>query len=711
MPSVLKNKTFVKTSIASAVLTLCFNANAVTEPDSKKEKKIEKITVVGATTNSEITPTELENYQANDLEDIFRHTPSVTVGGSLGIAQKIFVRGMEDSMVNVTVDGAPQTSTLFHHIGRVAIEPELLQSVEVQAGAGEATSGTGAVGGAIRFKTKSADDLLSVNEQFGGIAKASYFTNDGHKESLALYGKLTDKVGVLASYVNVSRDNMDDGDGEEIPGTAADQTLAFIKLNAELTENQNLSLSYENRKEEGEFGKQTNWAPLETDPLFMSWGERETIVLNHAWYLNSLVNLETTIYQTESSFKRELYTWDASIKTTGFDIRNTSDLGMHTLTYGIEQKIDKVHAYSYEDFGGIFDEEGTVTGVYIQDHWQLSDALLLSFGVRYDAYELDHSGIEANWVKVDGVWVVETDANGQPVTTADEFSTDKQDGVSGNIGFEYSFTESLKLSAGYAQALRGRQVADAFTVGELTPNPDLEPEEVDNTELGLVYNDGTWLFEASMYLSVINDVVFDKFKGGEGVFYENIGDLETKGIELVSGYQGDNFDVIVSYSHNDVELNNASFVWPDAGDASGYSTFNIDGIQLAAYEYGGLGTAIGDSINVNFNYHVSEQIKFGLNYNHVASLNDIEVFHRSIELGWMSELETVDKPGYDLFDAYVTYEPLTNLRFDLSVQNLLDESYRSHGSVADYGHIPGYEGVVGIKEQGRDVRLSVSYKF
>lgn len=711
MPSVLINKTFVKTSIASAVVALCFNANAAAQEKSKQEKKIEKITVVGATTNSEITPLELENYQANDLEDIFRHTPSVTVGGSLGIAQKIFVRGMEDSMVNVTVDGAPQTSTLFHHIGRVAIEPELLQSVEVQAGAGEATSGTGAVGGAIRFKTKSADNLLRGNEQFGGIAKASYFSNDGHKESLSLYGKLTDKVGVLASYVNVSRDNMDDGDGKEIPGTAADQTLAFIKVNAELTENQNLTLSYENRQEEGEFGKQTNWAPLASDPLFMSWGERETIVLNHAWYLNSLVNLETTIYRTESSFKRELYTWDAAIETTGFDIRNSSDLGQHTLTYGVEQKVDKVHSQSYADFGGIFDEEGTVTGVYIQDHWQLTDALLLSFGARYDAYELDHSSIEANWIQVDGVWVVETDASGAAVTTSDQFSTEKQDGVSGNIGFEYSLTESLKLSAGYAQALRGRQVADAFTVGELTPNQDLSPEEVDNTELGLVYNNGTWLFEASVYLSVINDVVFDKFKGREGVFYENIGDLETKGLELVSGYQGDNFDVIVSYSHNDVELNNTSFVWPDANDPSGYSTVNFDGIEMAAYEYGGLGNAIGDSINVNFNYHVNEQIKFGLNYNHVASLNDIEVFHRSIELGWLSELETINKPGYDLFDAYVTYEPLTNLRFDLSVQNLLDESYRSHGSVADYGHIPGYESVVGIKEPGRDIRLSVSYKF
>ncbi|MEZ9821914.1 TonB-dependent receptor [Shewanella sp. 10N.286.45.A1] len=714
MSFVLKRAPFFKTPVAIAVLGICCNVNAAQtdiEPEAEEIEKVEKITIVGATTNAEITPVELENYQANDLADIFRHTPSVTVGGSLGIAQKIFVRGMEDSMVNVTVDGAPQTSTLFHHIGRVAIEPELLQSVEVQAGAGEATSGTGAVGGAIRFKTKSANDLLGKDEKFGGIVKGSYFTNDGHKESITLYGKLADKVGVLASYVNVERNNMQDGNGDEIPGTASEQTLGFVKLNAELTENQDLTVSYENRQEEGEFGKQTNWAPLEGDPLFESWGERETIVLNHAWYRNNLLNLETTIYNTESSFKRELYTWDASIKTTGFDLRNTSDIGDHSITYGVEHKIDKVHAQSYEDFGGIFDEEGNVTGLYLQDHWQLTDSLLVSIGGRYDAYELDHNGIEANWIKVDGVWVIETDANGDPVTSASEFSTEKQDGFSGNIGFEYSFTHALKLSAGYAQALRGRQVADAFTVGELTPNPDLSPEEVDNTEIGLVFNDGTWLLEASAYLSVINDVVFDKFKGREGVFYENIGDLETKGVELVAGYQGNDFNIIVSYNHNNVELNNASFVWPDANDPSGYSAVTLDGIDMASYEYGGLGNAVGDSLNVNVNYEVNEQIQLGLNYKHVTDLNDIEVFHRSIELGWVSELETVDKPGYDVVDAYVTYMPIESLKLNLSIQNLFDENYRSHGSVADYGHIPGYETVVGINEPGRDIRLAVSYQF
>jgi len=699
------NNTFKITILSAAIIAACTSSTVYAEQqiDESEEKKIERITVVGATTNTEITAEQLEKYQANDLEDIFRHTPSVTVGGALGIAQKIYVRGLEDSMINVTVDGAPQTSTLFHHIGRVAIEPELLESVEVQAGAGEATAGTGAVGGAIRFKTKSADDLLGQDEKFGGIVKASYMSNSGHKESITLYGEATEDIGILASYVNVDRDNSKDGDGKEIPGTAAEQTLAFVKMNVALTENQELTLSYENREEEGKFGKQTNWAPLEDAPLFQSWGERETMVLNHAWYLNDYVNLETTLYKTDSSFKRELYTWIGAIETTGFDIRNTSELGNHTITYGVEQKVDEVNAHSYETFGGIYDEEGTVTGIYAQDHWQLTDYLLLSFGLRQDSYELDHQGTGIAWSKIDGVWYAEHDP-----AMDQSFSTEKQDGISTNFGLVYSITENVNFSAGYAEALRGRQVADAFTIGELTFNENLEPETVANHEIGLEYNDGTYIFEASAYLSVIDDVVFDKFKGREGVFYENIGELESNGFELMAGYQANNFDILISYNHNDVAVNNASFMWGD-------ETVVLDGVDLEAYEYGGLANAIGDSINVSFNYEVNDQLAMGLNVNYVASLNDIEVFHRTVELGWADQVETIDKPSYTVVDAYISYQPIENLSLDLAVQNLLDESYRNHGSVADYGQLgegfDDYDGVVGIKESGRDIRLTASFTF
>ena len=123
---------------------------------------VEKISVVGAATNLSITAEDIEQYQASDLADIFRYSPSISVGGSVGVAQKIYIRGLEDAFLNVTVDGAQQTSTLFHHIGRVTIDPDLLQQIDVQAGAGEATSGPGAIGGSIRFKTKDAQDMLSL---------------------------------------------------------------------------------------------------------------------------------------------------------------------------------------------------------------------------------------------------------------------------------------------------------------------------------------------------------------------------------------------------------------------------------------------------------------------------------------------------------------------------------------------------------------------
>jgi hemoglobin/transferrin/lactoferrin receptor protein len=105
----------------------------------------------------------------------------------------------------------------------------------------------------------------------------------------------------------------------------------------------------------------------------------------------------------------------------------------------------------------------------------------------------------------------------------------------------------------------------------------------------------------------------------------------------------------------------------------------------------------------------------GLNLNYVASLDNIEVFHRSVKLGWIDQVEKLDKPSYTVLDAYIRYQPTADLRIDLAVQNLFDESYRNHGSVADYGQLgeeyDDYNGVVGIKEPGRDIRLTASFSF
>src|SRR5690606_29752040 len=157
-------------------------------------------------------------------EDVFRTTPSVAVGGSVGIAEKIYVRGLEDALLNVTIDGATQQGVLFHHAGRLNIEPELLKQVEVHAGAGVATDGPGALGGAISFATKDPEDLLRPGETFGALLKGGYFDNtEGHKISTNVFGRFNENWSAMATVARSEHDAITDGNGTELSGTESEQ--------------------------------------------------------------------------------------------------------------------------------------------------------------------------------------------------------------------------------------------------------------------------------------------------------------------------------------------------------------------------------------------------------------------------------------------------------------------------------------------------------
>lgn len=659
--------------------------NTTNRKKQQKDEIQERIVVVGRATNVDVTAEDLDKIQANDLADIFQYTPSVTVGGSVGIAQKIYLRGFEDTLLNITVDGAPQTGTLFHHVGRVNIEPELLKQVEVQSGAGEATSGFGTIGGAIRFRTKDAGDLLNPDQDFGVLAKAGYFSNDGYKLSLSAFGHLTDNWDLLTSYVWVDRDNMQDGDGADILGTKADQSLAFIKLSGQLTENQYLSLSYEQRQEDGEFGQRPNWRVLANVPLFPAEAERKTFIANYLFDYNQWLNLELSAYHTKSSFKQDRYDrwglYGAEVKTYGFDLRNHSEFAAHSLTYGIEYRDDTVSSgylsapEVWQRYGplGYFEEQGDVFAFYLQDHYQLTQAMLLSFGARYDKYQMEQ------------------------ITFEDK--TDSSD-WSFNAGLLYEFSPHLNLSLGYAEAVRGKEVGDAFTLGKhpatVTLAPDLKAENVENQEIGLNYDDGKLRAGIAYYDTTINDVLTDQIGRGPApqshTYYENIGKFKADGYELSLGYSMDNLAVDLFYTDYDSKLN---------------------GNPVEGYEQIGLANDTGNKTTLNLAYDVSADLEFGWNITNVQALKNIQVLHRAKAIGWIDELQHVNKPGYTTHDLYVRWYPISDdkLKVNLAVMNVFDKHYRSHASVADYSHIRGWENVVGAYEAGRDIRLSVSYRL
>ena len=101
-------------------------------------------------TTSAITAEEIDREQPKDLRQLFRDDPAVTTSGGSAAAQRFFVHGVEQSKLNVSIDGATQRSNIWHHNGAMTLDPMFLKSVDVSAGVSPADAGPGALGARCR---------------------------------------------------------------------------------------------------------------------------------------------------------------------------------------------------------------------------------------------------------------------------------------------------------------------------------------------------------------------------------------------------------------------------------------------------------------------------------------------------------------------------------------------------------------------------------
>ena len=111
--------------------------------DTALELQAQEITAAAIDRNESVEAEQLQRYQASDLQEVFESNPEVSVAGGPGVAQKLYLRGLEDTLLNISIDGASQPGQTFHHTGRIGIEPELLKRAEVQAGTGVVGDGRG----------------------------------------------------------------------------------------------------------------------------------------------------------------------------------------------------------------------------------------------------------------------------------------------------------------------------------------------------------------------------------------------------------------------------------------------------------------------------------------------------------------------------------------------------------------------------------------
>ena len=661
------------THLLTAVAALSTSTLFAQSPESGDDDTIDLAPVVvtgetyafGAQKLITVTADELDRLQPVDLEDVFAQDPSVRVGGGLGVAEKIYVRGIEDKLLHVSIDGAPQGGYLSHHQSQFTVEPELLKYVEVEPGPGGALQGPGALAGAIRFVTKDANDFLAPGQTGGAFTKATYLSNgDGLKITGAAYGRAGDNITVLAAFTRLDVGNYDAGEGTLVDHTAHEQSRAFVKGTAASSDGEHaFSLSYESIEDEGTFRHRPNFFgyfnhPVAPNiPVDMAFG-RDTVT---ATYTQSPGDedhgLSATAYFSDNTTDRAGQ-YNMGYASLGLDVRYDDSYagGTHRVTYGADYRDDTLEFTGGGSITGfarplnyvtIPDETVTILGAYVQDLWQATESVEVALGARFDNYDY-------------------TDKDGNSYSDT---------GVSPTAGVSVDLGEGFSLNASYGLAFRGPTVIDAITANEgtITNATIIDGEQATNGEIGLSYAHGPFTFAATVYRQEIDDVIVNSSLDQPG-FRGNGGKLKVNGYDLSAAARFGGFNASLAVSEADPELNGAT---------------------LTDFSFG-LGSAYGRAWTANFDYAFSEvPVRIGWSIDVVEGFDDVPA-------GFPA------KDGYDIHGAFAEWRPNDRLTLVASVHNVFDIAYTDQATA---GYNSQLQRSAGLPAAGRDFRLSASFRF
>lgn len=617
-----------------------------------------------------ITDRDLSLRQPSDLKDTLSIDPSITVGGSTGVAQKIYVRNLGEGLLNISVDGSSQVGSLFHHTGRIAVEPELLKEVEVQSGIGSVTNGPGALGGGIRFVTKNPSDLLQDGQSIGGLIKLGYYDNtDGYKTSANAYGRFNDNWSGLVSFVSSEYEDIEDANGDKLLGSNAEQTTLMGKVVGEFDNGHYVDFKFERLEESGDKLQRPEWGYVSWNPIYPMENNRDTMTLGYAFDSTDLdwLNLKADLSYSNAEIVQDgrwgLYTGE--IKGKQLSISNNQYINTHSLTYGIDYRDDTVSLIPPAGEVQENSDRGDVIGFFIQDQIQATENLEITLGLRYDEYSL------TDWSQ----------------------KTFNNSGFSPSIKASYKIAPSMTINASSASAYRGPEVNDAFLIGVSENADNLTAEKARNDEISFNYAKDGLNVSVGAFQHEIDDVITISVPWSK--FFDNQGTLETDGIFVRTGYKTETWNISLLYNQADTTLN---------------------GMKAIRYAYGSVVSSIGDTWVFDAFAQVSNQIGIGWNARLVQGIDDIIA-----SPDWAGvpdentglEYYTIDKNGYATHDFFISWNPnfSENLTFNFTIKNAFDKLYRSHGGIEDLEAIPGFEGVIGAYDSGRDFRLSATWIF
>lgn len=634
-------------------------------------EKVDIIEVLNDTNNIQIDLQRAQNNQVNSLFDLFKDNPSTDVGGGGISVQRIYLRGVESSNLNITLDGAKQGKNMFQHRGNeLGANPDILKQVRVKTYT-DAADSSGALGGSIIMETKDAQDFVTGDKTFGGIIKTGYESNANTKlGSLIAYNVINPHFGIYANVSGVNNDNYEDGKSDTVYATAYKDRDYFLKLSLLDYKNHTLKASILENENKGE----TQWGRLGSDaglhipgvskPLELISSKTRTYSLQHNFNPNKLINLDTNLNLSTITLEREDYDEEYENETAGIKIQNHFDFDISNISNRLSLGLQ----YEKEDgerknFASSYNVKSENKALFIQNRMNIN-ALNIYYGLRLDDYEFETG-----------------------------FGKITDDTISPNLGFDYELNNSSKFYANYGENSRMTGIIPFTWMTKIDKSSssfynNLEAETSEKFELGYKFNTNNlltandyFIFNVNLFKTNIkNLIVSEGGPGGTALrdIYNNPNEFETKGFEVKFLWNYENYTTNLSYSHidaKDIKDNSSSF--------TGISEA-ITIRRIGAYDTRKL-------VWSNY-YDINNTLDLGYTLSATKGINN----------------SNLERAGYVTHDINIKYTPsnYSAWSFYAGIDNLTDKAYGKHTTIAATNDPSVYR-----YEPGRNFKFSVKYTF
>ncbi|TLD77960.1 TonB-dependent receptor plug domain-containing protein [Helicobacter typhlonius] len=620
----------------------------------------------------------ITNTQARDLREVFNKSAEIQVGGSSQIAQKLYIRGFEDRMFRVRLDGITQSGNLLHHQGNLLFDPLLVKNIEIEKGLANVEYGAGALAGGINITTKNAFDLLGANRNYGAHFNIGGQTNKGVDTSLVTYGKIKENLGLVASY------NFDDvpyyraGDGNKVSSSPAKAHNALFKLTFLPKENHSFNVNYHFNNVNSVSPYAANILTLGASPqLYASKLFAHSVSTQYDYLLDKSFHLQWNAYYS----RKNLLLSPTGIRTN-VDYEDPRDLLLsnlgsdvilrhyfgerrHSLKYGLNYQLISTEERNITPENlknnNRANEKTVIYGGFIGANFNLLESLSLELGSRYDSF-------------------IHTDKVGK---------THNTQGFSPYISLLYMPINELSFKLTQNYNTRGVMPMDASILAD--PSVIIKPlkaEGMHNTEFDIDYDNSLFSAHIALYHqylknfinTYVNNASNTAIHGDEGFSRQNMNSpIQILGYEANVGLDFDFLDVHLGIAQNFPTYNGKTIT----------DTFELMAVSGRSY-YFSAGLRPFSSLP-HFKILWLSRFGEGINY-------------RGYNM-YRGELASINKKSYDVHNIYLTYDVKSHLSLRLAFLNITNKTYANPYTPLnelysmDSGNTPLYEPGFSTKAQ------------